>query len=224
MNAAKLIAAIALATLFFASDNKQATAAESNKVRVGYIGLTCEASIFSAVENGFFKEEGLDVTLIKSDWKTYKDTLALGGYDITQHLVMYFLKPIEQGLDVKFLGGIHTGCLRIQAGAKSNIQSVADLRGKRIGVPGMGTPPFVFAIVSSNATVLTRARKSNGRFFRWASWVWRLTRERLTPSPLLNQSEACSSLAAKSETQPIKPPTGPSKMSTAARSSRTESG
>jgi len=88
-------------------------------------------SIFSAVENGFFKEEGLDVTLIKSDWKTYKDSLALGGYDITQHLVMYFLKPIEQGLDVKFLGGIHTGCLRVQAAAKSEIHSVADLRGKR---------------------------------------------------------------------------------------------
>ncbi len=68
---------------------------ESNKVRVGYIGLTCEASIFSAVENGYFKDEGLDVELIKCDWKNYKDTLALGGYDITQHLVMYFLKPID---------------------------------------------------------------------------------------------------------------------------------
>jgi NitT/TauT family transport system substrate-binding protein len=141
----KLIAAIALVTLLFAGGNKQSRAAESNKVRVGYIGLTCEASIFSAVENGYFKDEGLDVTLIKSDWKTYKDSLALGGYDITQHLVMYFLKPIEQGLNVKFLGGIHTGCLRVQAAAKSEIHSVADLRGKRIGVPGMGTPPFVFA-------------------------------------------------------------------------------
>jgi NitT/TauT family transport system substrate-binding protein len=145
MNAGRLITAAALTTLLFAGGNKQATAAESNKVRVGYIGLTCEASIFSAVENGFFKEEGLDIELIKCDWKTYKDTLALGGYDITQHLVMYFLKPIEQGLDVKFLGGIHTGCLRIQAATKSEIHSVADLRGKRIGIPGMGTPPFIFA-------------------------------------------------------------------------------
>ena len=31
------------------------------KIRVGYIGLTCEAPIFTAVEKGFFKEEGLDV-------------------------------------------------------------------------------------------------------------------------------------------------------------------
>jgi NitT/TauT family transport system substrate-binding protein len=117
----------------------------SNKVRVGYIGLTCEAPIFTAVEKGFFKEEGLEVEMVKCDWKNYKDVLALGGYDVTHHLVMYFLKPIEQGLDVKFTGGIHRGCLRVQASTKSNIRTIQDLRGKRIGVPGMGTPPFIFA-------------------------------------------------------------------------------
>ena len=120
-------------------------AGAGNKIRVGYIGLTCEAPIFSAVEKGFFKEEGLEVSLVKCDWRNYKDVLALGGYDITHHLVMYFLKPIEQGLDVKFTGGIHRGCLRLQASAKTNIRSVQELRGKRIGVPGMGTPPFIFA-------------------------------------------------------------------------------
>src|SRR5882672_4994906 len=115
------------------------------KIRVGYIGLTCEAPIFTAVEKGFFKEEGVDVALVKCDWANYKDVLALGGFDVTHHLVMYFLKPIEQGLDVKFTGGIHRGCLRVQAATKSNIRSIKDLRGKRIGVPGMGTPPFIFA-------------------------------------------------------------------------------
>src|SRR5256714_7717889 len=117
----------------------------SNKIRVGYIGLTCEAPIFSAVEKGFFKEEGLDVEMVKCEWANYKDVLALGGFDITHHLVMYFLKPIEQGLDVKFTAGIHKGCLRVQASTEGNIHTIADLRGKRIGVPGMGTPPFIFA-------------------------------------------------------------------------------
>src|SRR5213080_1212655 len=105
----------------------------SNKIRVGYIGLTCEAPIFSAVENGFFKEENLDVELVRCQWAQYKDVLALGGFDITHHLVMYFLKPIELGLDVKFTGGIHRGCLRVQACANGNINSIEDLRGKRIG-------------------------------------------------------------------------------------------
>ncbi|HUR46540.1 MAG TPA: ABC transporter substrate-binding protein, partial [Candidatus Saccharimonadales bacterium] len=74
----------------------------SNHVRIGYIGLTCEAPIFTAVEKGFFKDEGLEVSLVRCEWANYKDTLALGGFDMTHHLVMYFLKPIEQGLDVKF--------------------------------------------------------------------------------------------------------------------------
>lgn len=117
----------------------------SNKIRVGYIGITCEAPIFTAMEKGFFKEEGLDVEMVKCEWSKYKDVLALGGFDITHHLIMYFLKPLEQGLDVRFTGGIHRGCLRLQAATKGNIRSVKDMKGKRIGVPGMGTPPFIFA-------------------------------------------------------------------------------
>lgn len=136
----------ALAMLALAGCHKQgASPADPNKIRVGYIGITCEAPIFSAVENGFFKEEGLEVELVKCEWSKYKDVLALGGFDITHHLIMYFLKPIEQGLDVKITAGIHTGCLRVQAAKDGPIKSVQDLRGKRIGVPGMGTPPFIFA-------------------------------------------------------------------------------
>ncbi len=147
MISSKLIVSAAVSAAFLTGCNNGSDTAGSgsNKVRVGYIGLTCEAPIFTAVEKGFFKEEGLEVSLVKCDWKNYKDVLALGGFDVTHHLVMYFLKPIEQGLDVKFTGGIHRGCLRVQAATKSNIRSIKDLRGKRIGVPGMGTPPFIFA-------------------------------------------------------------------------------
>src|SRR5438067_1413719 len=139
--------------------------AASNKVRVGYIGLTCEAPIFSAVEKGFFKEEGLEVSLVKCEWANYKDVLALGGFDITHHLVMYFLKPIEQGLNVKFTGGIHRGCLRVQAGANSSINKIQDLRGKRIGVPGMGTPPFIFANRVLGANGIDPAKEISWRVF-----------------------------------------------------------
>src|SRR5256885_9499339 len=109
----RLAALIAISCLLLtACGRKDSGSASSNKVRVGYVGITCEAPIFSAVENGFFKEEGLDVSLVKCEWANYKDVLALGGFDITHHLVMYFLKPIEQGLDVKFTVRIHLGCLR----------------------------------------------------------------------------------------------------------------
>jgi NitT/TauT family transport system substrate-binding protein len=139
-----LFGAISLLT----SCNKKSSTTKvvnSKHVKIGYIGLTCEAPIYTAFEKGFFKEEGLEPELVKCSWANYKDNLALGSYDITHHLVMYFLKPIEQGLDVRFLGGVHTGCLRVQTGVNSPIHKIQDLKGKRIGVPGMGTPPFVFA-------------------------------------------------------------------------------
>src|SRR5262245_50066365 len=145
MNKTTLITSFLIALILSGCSKNAAKSGPSNKVRVGYIGLTCEAPIFTAVEKGFFKEEGLDVSLVKCEWSTYKDALALGSYDVTHHLIMYFLKPVEQGLDVKFTGGIHKGCLRVQAAANGNIRKVEDLRGKRIGVPGMGTPPFIFA-------------------------------------------------------------------------------
>src|SRR5437764_1600651 len=174
--------ALALAALLFAGCNKNASSSPtaSNKVRVGYIGLTCEAPIFTAVEKGFFKEEGLDVSLVKCEWANYKDVLALGGFDITHHLVMYFLKPIEQGLDVKFTGGIHRGCLRVQAPINGKINTVADLRGKRIGVPGMGTPPFIFANRVLGAHSIDPAREITWRVFPRASWVSRSTKAKWT--------------------------------------------
>lgn len=149
---------VALLALAGCSGGNDAGPADTGKIRVGYIGLTCEAPIFTAIEKGFFKEEGLDVSLVKCEWANYKDVLALGGFDITHHLVMYFLKPIEQGLDVKFTGGIHRGCLRVQASTKGNIKSVQDLKGKRIGVPGMGTPPFIFANRALGANGIDPAR------------------------------------------------------------------
>jgi NitT/TauT family transport system substrate-binding protein len=142
------VTALLSAVLSCGCDKKPESTTPANgltKIRVGYIGLTCEAPIFMAIEKGFFKDEGLEVTTVKCEWANYKDVLALGGFDVTHHLIMYFLKPLEQGLDVRITGGIHRGCLRVQAPSNSKIQKIEDLRGKRIGVPGMGTPPFIFA-------------------------------------------------------------------------------
>jgi NitT/TauT family transport system substrate-binding protein len=118
---------------------------QSDKIKISYLGLTCEPPIFVAYEKGFFKEEGLDVELVKSDWDSMRDGLGLGRFHATHHLVMYMMKPMEVGLDVKLTGGIHTGCLRLQAGKKTGIKNAAQLKGKKIGITHMGSPPFLFA-------------------------------------------------------------------------------
>ena len=62
----KLIATAAIGALLLAGCRKNSENGSGGpaKVRVGYIGLTCEAPIFTAVEKGFFKEEGLEVSLV----------------------------------------------------------------------------------------------------------------------------------------------------------------
>jgi NitT/TauT family transport system substrate-binding protein len=78
---------------------------------------------------------------------------------------MYFLKPIEQGLDVKFTGGVHRGCLRVQAAANGSVKTIQDLRGKTIAVPGMGTPPFMFASRVLAANGIDPSRDVNWRVY-----------------------------------------------------------
>src|SRR5262249_16645815 len=102
--------------------------------------------IFVAQEKGLFQEEGLDVELVRTDWDGLREGLGTGRFDANHTLIMYLLKPIEQGLDVKITGGIHTGCLRLQVAARSDMKSIGELRGKKIGVPThLGSPPYLFA-------------------------------------------------------------------------------
>ena len=114
-------------------------------VKVGWIGLVCEAPIFAAYENGYFKDEGLDCELVKTDWDSFQSGMSFDRFDATHTLLAYMIKPIEKGLDVKLTGGVHRGCLRVQAGINTNIHSIEDLRGKRIAVSTLGSPPMIFA-------------------------------------------------------------------------------
>src|SRR5689334_22849223 len=81
-----------------ARDKSASTASPASSqpasIRVGYIGLTCEAPLFTAYEKGFFKDEGLEPEMVKCDWTTFKDAMGLGKIDVTHTLVMYLLKPM----------------------------------------------------------------------------------------------------------------------------------
>jgi NitT/TauT family transport system substrate-binding protein len=115
------------------------------KLKVAFLGLTCEAPIFVAQEKGFYAEVGLDVELVKTDWDGLREGLGTGTFDANHTLIMYLLKPIENGVDVKITAGVHTGCLRVQTGVNSDIKSVKELKGKKIGVPThIGSPPYLF--------------------------------------------------------------------------------
>src|SRR5262245_56857649 len=51
------------------------SAKSDNKIKVSFLGLTCEMPIFAAYENGYFKEEGLEPELVKLDWDSLREGL-----------------------------------------------------------------------------------------------------------------------------------------------------
>src|SRR5262249_14950327 len=58
------------------------------KLKVAYIGLTCEPPLFVAYEKGFYKEEGLDVELVSTNWDGLQAGLGLGKFHANHTLLM----------------------------------------------------------------------------------------------------------------------------------------
>ncbi len=112
------------------------------KTVIAYAGGTCEAPTFAALDKGFFKEEGLDVELIKMGFEQLKTGLTAGKVDAAQSNIAW-LKPIEQGMNIKLTAGIHTGCIKAVTPADSGIKTIADLKGKAVGVDAIGGGPMI---------------------------------------------------------------------------------
>ncbi|MEN6412810.1 MAG: ABC transporter substrate-binding protein [Veillonellales bacterium] len=132
------------------SQNSTSNQAQQNtaspKVKVGYYGGTCEAPVYVAFEKGFFKNQGLDVELVKVSGDVLKEGIATGKIDAVQ-VSPGLLKPIEQGLNIKITDGVHTGCIQAVAAQDSGISSLQDLKGKTIGVDAIGGVPMVLLSV-----------------------------------------------------------------------------
>ena len=96
---------------------------------------------------------------------------------------MFLLKPIEQGFDIRITGGIHTGCLRLQAGVNTDIHKVEDLRGKRIGISNVNNPPYMFASRVFEAHGIDAKNEKEIRWLTYPNDVMELCsiRGRLTP-------------------------------------------
>src|SRR5215469_15707084 len=64
-----------------ATGGTTAPAATLTKVKIGYVGLTCDSDLFVAYEKGFFKDEGLEVEMVKMPWPDLSTALSLGKVD-----------------------------------------------------------------------------------------------------------------------------------------------
>ncbi|QNU68594.1 ABC transporter substrate-binding protein [Ruminiclostridium herbifermentans] len=117
--------------------------ADSNaEVKIGFAkGSLCLAPIHLAYLNGYFEEEfkaaGVSWKMEEVDLSQAAELLAAGKINAAVGLTASLIQPIDNGLDITFTTGLHTGCTKYYVAADSGINSVADLKGKKIGVPGL---------------------------------------------------------------------------------------
>jgi NitT/TauT family transport system substrate-binding protein len=116
------------------------------KIGVASTAGLCMAPFFIASEKGFYEAEGLKYEEIRIDSNLTHQLLTTGQIDVTNFLLSGLIQPLANGLDVKVPLGLHTGCIKVLADPSSAIQTATDLRGKRIGVAGLGAPPALITM------------------------------------------------------------------------------
>lgn len=109
-------------------------------------GSLCGAPIYIAYEKGIFAEHGIDANLTAADFETRKIGLNNGNVPFVNGDFQFFASA-EQGIDMKVIGGMHMGCIKLVVREDSDIQTPEDVRNGRIGVDEVGGTTFQVASV-----------------------------------------------------------------------------
>jgi len=134
-----------------------AIAGPAPKVRLAWTEVAaCHSPLGFGVAKGIYAKHNLDVELFYqgASGQTLIQALATGKADAGAGLVGDWLKPLEQGFDVKLFVGSHGGCQRLMASKASGITDLAGVKGKTIATYGIGAPPQVaFQITLAKAGI-----------------------------------------------------------------------
>lgn len=102
-----------------------------------------------AVEKGFYKAAGLDVTIEPGNGsQTTSQLIAVGKYDIGFADSAPVMKLISQGAKMKVLATILQGNPNaVTALKKTGLKSVADIKGRSVAMPNAGSQSSMFPLV-----------------------------------------------------------------------------
>lgn len=127
------------------SSSATALASKNRTLSLIYGGDVCDAPAIVAKEKGFFEQAGLNVTLHKSVGdEDIKAAVGSGTYDASSGIFYSWLKPVEQGQNVKFVAGLHSGCLRLVVPNNTTITQLAQLKNLKIGIPSLQSSATMF--------------------------------------------------------------------------------
>jgi len=105
-------------------------------------GSLCLAALHIAIDNGYFEEEfskaGITWRVEEIDMSNIADLVASDKIDASTQLAGAMIPQIDNGLEITFTAGMHTGCTKVYTKSDSGITSLADLKGKKIGVSSLG--------------------------------------------------------------------------------------
>jgi NitT/TauT family transport system substrate-binding protein len=102
----------------------------------------CNVGVAVAETQGFFAKRNLKVEKINFAGATDQllELLATGKADAGVGMALAWMKPLEQGFDVRLTAAIHGGCIRLLTTNGSGITNVAGLRGKTVGTGSLASP------------------------------------------------------------------------------------
>jgi NitT/TauT family transport system substrate-binding protein len=123
---------------------------ETTTIRLAKNPVICIAPQY--VVSDLLNAEGFtNVVYVQSD-AGVEQTKAVGKGDIdfTLHFSGPLLLQVDRGLSITIVAGIHVGCFELFA--REGIRSVADLKGRTVGIQGLETSPHVF--LSAMATLV----------------------------------------------------------------------
>ena len=117
---------------------------ETTIIRLGKIPGICIAPQY-AVEELLRAEGFTDIRYVATDAGRHSERMARGELDFSLNFAAPLVLSIDAGEPVTVVAGVHSGCFELFANER--IRSILDLKGKSVGVQGIGSIPHVFLAV-----------------------------------------------------------------------------
>ena len=115
---------------------------ETTSIRIAKIAGICVAPQYVAEE--LLRQEGFtDISYVAADaGAPAARALARGDIDFTANFSPPLIIPIDEGQPITILAGEHAGCFELFA--REGIRGIPDLKGKTVGVQGLGSSQYTF--------------------------------------------------------------------------------